>query len=67
MTASRFAEALFDEVGVADVFVAALEDARGRLPPLGRSLIVGAPSSLATSYCDLLDPIDRRRALCGGY
>lgn len=66
MTVSRSAEALVAEVGVAYVFVAALADAR-RQPSLGRSLVVDAPSGLATSFCDLLDPMNRRRALSGGY
>jgi acetolactate synthase-1/2/3 large subunit len=44
-----------------------LSDALERLPSLRRPLVIDVPTGLATSFRDILDPIDKRRAASGGY
>ena len=53
--------------GVRAASVGDLEDALSRLASLDRPLVVDVPTGLATSFRDVLDPIDRRRATSGGY
>jgi acetolactate synthase-1/2/3 large subunit len=44
-----------------------LQDALRRLPSLERPLVIDVPTGLDTSFRDILDPIDTRRAASGGY
>jgi acetolactate synthase-1/2/3 large subunit len=53
--------------GVRPASVAELEDALRRLPNLERPLLIDVPTGLATSFRDLLDPLETRRAASGGY
>jgi acetolactate synthase-1/2/3 large subunit len=53
--------------GVRPTSVGELGDALGRLSNLERPLVIDVPTGLDTSYRDILDPIDKRRAVSGGY
>lgn len=53
--------------GVRPTSVSELRDAIARLPHLERPLVIDVPTGLATSFRDILDPIDERRAESGGY
>jgi acetolactate synthase-1/2/3 large subunit len=53
--------------GVSASTPAALEEALGRIPSLQRPLVIDVPVGMATSFRDILDPIDERRAQQGGY
>jgi acetolactate synthase-1/2/3 large subunit len=53
--------------GVSASTPAELEEALGRIPSLQRPLVIDVPVGMATSFRDILDPIDTRRAQQGGY
>jgi acetolactate synthase-1/2/3 large subunit len=51
--------------GIRPTSLAELEEAVDRLGTLTRPLVIDVPTGLATSFRDVLDPIDRRRAATG--
>jgi acetolactate synthase-1/2/3 large subunit len=51
--------------GIRPTSVAELEDAVDRLGALTAPLVIDVPTGLATSFRDVLDPIDKRRAATG--
>jgi acetolactate synthase I/II/III large subunit len=53
--------------GVRANSVGELEAAVSRLSSLERPFVIDVPISLTTSFRDILDPLDRRRASSGGY
>ena len=53
--------------GVRPENVEELQDALSGLSSLQRPLVIDVPTGLATSFRDILDPIDERRKRSGGY
>ncbi|HQV56628.1 MAG TPA: hypothetical protein PKV27_01360, partial [Ilumatobacteraceae bacterium] len=51
--------------GVRPQSFAALEEAIASLADLRRPLVIDAPTGMATTFRDILDPIDQRRSNSG--